>query len=326
LGIKVIPSAQAIPGLSVTGFNPGSLAAEAGLRVGDLIVSIDGRPTRSAAEIGQLLSERSGGERVLLRVVRNQRMSAIEVPLIGGSPASVDSGAIATDSTKPNPAPATVQQPEPPVGAKAFGLQYTDIDGQRGALVTSVEKGTPASTSGLQTGDRIVAVDGRLLVDALALKQVLDQRPAGAAVDIRMVREGKLLSALIDPALPVNQSLAADDPASDDPKKKTALGGVGALLGGLLGGKPSSKAESKDEMALGDDEAVRQVDFEAEIEGGDPDRTPDPLSLEALELPPKSEPTKLVPAESDADKTVEQLRKEIAELERRLKELKEKKK
>jgi membrane-associated protease RseP (regulator of RpoE activity) len=202
-------------------------------------------------------------------------------------------------------------------------LQFKDIDGQRGALVTAVEPGTPAAASGLQTGDRIVAMDGRLLVDSLALKQALAQRQSESAVELRMVREGKLLSAKISQSQTGSKSLATDNPSSGDQQQKSALGGVGALLGGLLGGK--GKAEPQDEMALDDEQGVRQVDFETDIDAGDPDRSPDPLSLEALELPPDSEPIELLPPKTDSENPVEQLRKEIAELQRKLKELEENK-
>jgi membrane-associated protease RseP (regulator of RpoE activity) len=319
LGIQVVQSQQAIPGLEVTGFNPGSLATEAGLQVGDLIISLDGQPTTDIAAISKLLSVREGGDKVRLRIVRDRRTSAIDVPLIAGTPSSPSISAIAANSPQQVPGSERPAAKQPKSGvAEAFGLRYTNVDGQRGALVMEVEKGTAASVSGLKAGDRIVAVDGRLLVNAQALKQTLDQRKDGPKIGVRMVRDGKLLSAQIDPSKAGANSLAAgDEKSANDNQEKSALGGVGALLGGLLGGKPKQKP--KDEMALGDDEGVRQVDFESEVAGQD--QPPDPLSLEAL-LPPKTgEVEELLPPKQDSKKSPEQLKKEIEELERKVKEL-----
>ncbi len=336
IGIRVVPARQGTPGLQVTGFNPGSLAASAGLKVGDLIVSLDGQPTSSVAEISRLLTGRKGGDKVQLRIVRDANSGAIIVPLIGaiGSeplPTAVASGLVADQRTATPNRQAIGSQDNQSTdlaadanAEQAFGLSYTNIDGQRGALVTEIQPDSPASTAGLKTGDRIVAVDGRLLINAQALKETLGQRKDSPAIDLRMVRDGKLLSANIVSTddVATDSLIAGDGKATSGKGKKTTLGGVGKLLGGLLGGKP--KPEPKDEMALGDDEGVQQVDFETEIATKDEDRSPDPVSLKALAPPTNGETEELLPPKQDSEKSPEQLKREIEELERQLKELKAK--
>ncbi len=55
LGIEVVPSRGAIPGLKVVRFNDGSYADEAGLQLDDVIVAVDGKATPRIPDITQLL-------------------------------------------------------------------------------------------------------------------------------------------------------------------------------------------------------------------------------------------------------------------------------
>jgi len=148
-----------------------------------------------------------------------------------------------------------IQSPE------MLGMRYTNVQGQRGAVVTEIQKNSPASVSGLKIGDRIVAIDGRLLISAEAFRQIVADHHENFPVNVRMVRDGKLLSAKIDPhaKATLDDSLTANDGQSlKTGKNESALSGFGALLGGLLGGKPKPKPEPKDEMALGDDEELEE--------------------------------------------------------------------
>ncbi len=323
LGIQVVEARQGMPGLKVTGINPESNARESGLRIGDLIVAIEDQPTETISAIGALLSARRGGENVRLRIFRNRTVSVIDVPLLGGAVDQRSIGSVVEDSAGATGLPAQ------------FGLRYRTIDGQRGALVTEIQPDSPASLSGLETGDRIVAVDGKLLIDAEALQRTLRGQPAGAAIRLSMVRDGKLMSAKIDP----NGQAASNDSliiaGGESPKNSaansplnegTSLKGLGAALGSLLRGKP--KSQPVDQRALGEDEGVRQADFEADTTK--PVQLPennDPLALETLEPPSVDQTKELDQSQQsvsnlkDSQKTPEQLRKEIAELEQRLKEL-----
>lgn len=65
------------------------------------------------------------------------------------------------------------------------------LDDPRGALVGDVVPDSPAAKAGLQAGDVIVAIDGREVSDANALRnQVASTRP-GATVTLGVVRDGK---------------------------------------------------------------------------------------------------------------------------------------
>ena len=220
--------------------------------------------------------------------------SSISIPLIGGPNSRPEDQPKITRPTADAVASASGQSPKLPAPT-TIGLRYTNVPGQRGALVTGVQENSIAANSGLKTGDRIVAIDGRLLVSAEALQQSLGQRSDNKRIGIRMVRDGKLLSTNIDPAAKptVTDSLATDINApAPSAENRSVLGGVGALFGELLNpkrkSKPATGIASDDEMALGDDNEVQQVDFEADVKAK-PKRQSNPLSLEELEPKPIGE-------------------------------------
>lgn len=68
------------------------------------------------------------------------------------------------------------------------GLECHDAEGE--VRVASVIDGSPASDSGLQAGDVIVAVDGVPIGDSAALRERFSGSGIGAAVELTVVRSG----------------------------------------------------------------------------------------------------------------------------------------
>lgn len=64
----------------------------------------------------------------------------------------------------------------------------------RGALVTSVSTGTPASKAGIQPGDVIVKFNDRVIEDDEHLIQVVGFTPVGEEVEVVVFRDGKTIS------------------------------------------------------------------------------------------------------------------------------------
>lgn len=69
-------------GVSVEGVEPESPAAAAGLRVGDLIVSIDGERVKEGGELQQVLIKHEVGDMVKLGILRDGAKLEIEVELV----------------------------------------------------------------------------------------------------------------------------------------------------------------------------------------------------------------------------------------------------
>jgi len=69
--------------------------------------------------------------------------------------------------------------------AESFGLKKPE-----GALVSSVEKGTPADKAGIESGDIILAVNGRNVEQAGDLARAIAETRPGSKVELRVWRKG----------------------------------------------------------------------------------------------------------------------------------------
>lgn len=74
--------------------------------------------------------------------------------------------------------------------ARALGLTSTN-----GALVTNVEKGSPAEVSGLEPGDVIVKFDGKEIKNAEDTYARIRNKKKSEKADLSIIRKGKLLNA-----------------------------------------------------------------------------------------------------------------------------------
>jgi serine protease Do len=71
--------------------------------------------------------------------------------------------------------------------ADAFGLQTP-----QGAAITSVERGSPAESAGIQTGDVVLQVNGKPVVTAGDLAAVVGMLPPGEQVKLEVWRNGNI--------------------------------------------------------------------------------------------------------------------------------------
>lgn len=70
--------------------------------------------------------------------------------------------------------------------ADSFGLKTPE-----GALVTKVEKGSPAEKAGLKEGDVITAVAGRKVTNSVSLPMIVSSMRPGSSVEMNVIRDGK---------------------------------------------------------------------------------------------------------------------------------------
>jgi len=134
-----------------------SPASAAGLRVGDVVVALNGRKLRGAAELRAQLGVIPAGETVELQVHRGSELRTLRARI-----GEIEARHAVGGETLPELAGATL-------------ANVADARGRdRAVLVTGVEAGTPAFRHGLRPGDRIVAVNrmrvGRIAELAAALR------------------------------------------------------------------------------------------------------------------------------------------------------------
>ena len=70
--------------------------------------------------------------------------------------------------------------------AEAFGLDST-----KGVLIEEVIEGLPAEKAGLERGDVIVKIDGKIIESSNELRLEVAQRPPGSSLEVLAVRDGK---------------------------------------------------------------------------------------------------------------------------------------
>jgi serine protease Do/serine protease DegQ len=131
-------------GAQVAEVQPKSPAEQAGLREADVIIGLNGRPVRSAAELRARLGVVPVGETVELRVQRGKETHTVKAKI-----GEIEKGQVAGGESIPELA-----------GASLAEVERRGLPGRnRAVLVTSVQQGSPASDHGLRGGDLIIGVN-----------------------------------------------------------------------------------------------------------------------------------------------------------------------
>lgn len=157
-------------GAVVSEVRPGSPAERAGLRPGDAIVAVDGRPVRSATDLRNRIGLAERGTTLTLTVVRNGRR--IDVPVTVGAP---EAPALAGGSLAPALAGALIT--EIPEDHPAHG----EVEG---VYVARVQPGSPAWRFGLREGDIVLAVNRRPVRSVAGFEEAVKEAGRLLALDI----------------------------------------------------------------------------------------------------------------------------------------------
>ena len=94
--------------------------------------------------------------------------------------------------------------------AESFGL-----DKPRGALVNSVEAGSPAAKAGLQTGDVILAVDGKPVDSSVDLPRIVGETKPGGTLALQVWRKGGTQDLRVTVGETPAEKVAAADPQAE---------------------------------------------------------------------------------------------------------------
>ncbi|MCB2225362.1 MAG: DegQ family serine endoprotease [Desulfarculaceae bacterium] len=127
---------------------PGSPAAKAGLKRGDVIVRYDGKKVKDMQALPRLVAETKVGNEVTVEVVRGGKKRPLQVTigeLKSETPAKAKVGKV-----EQNKLGLALQQLTPDL-AKQLG-----IPGKKGLVITGIEGGSPAAEAGLMRGDVIL--------------------------------------------------------------------------------------------------------------------------------------------------------------------------
>lgn len=153
-------------GAFVSEVMPKSAAAKAGIKAGDILVSLDGKPISSFAELRAKVGTTAPGTTVKVGLLREGKPMDVAVTLDNSESVSTNAetlspalqGAALTNGALPN--------------------------GDKGVKIDKVDKGTPAAQFGLQKGDVIIGVNRQRVENITALRKLLEAKPPVMALNI----------------------------------------------------------------------------------------------------------------------------------------------
>jgi serine protease Do len=161
-------------GAVVTQVEPNSPAAQAGLKVGDVITQLDGHNVNDAGSLQAEVSTKRPGTKIGLTVLRDGKSTSVPITLEAmGNRNGEDNESASASSGKPR-----------------WGLGLGDLNSEdrgqanvpsniQGAMIENVVPGSPADDAGLQPGDVIVSVNRKPVRSASDVKQALASVPKG---------------------------------------------------------------------------------------------------------------------------------------------------
>ena len=162
---------------------PDSPAAKAGLQVGDVIVSFNGKEIVQSSALPPVVGSTPVGKRVPVKVIRNGRKQTLWV-VLGELPEKVAEIERAGESE-------VVQSNR--IGAKVADLtaeQRKELElKEGGVLVEEVGPGA-AAKAGIRSGDIILRIDGKPVKDVKSFEKMIDKLPAGKSVAVLVQRRG----------------------------------------------------------------------------------------------------------------------------------------
>jgi len=145
---------------------PNSGSAKAGIKSGDVIVSLNGKPLSSFAELRSRIATTEPGAKVKLGLLRDGKPLDVEVTLDKSTSSSASAELISPSLQ----------------GAELSDGQLKD--GTKGITVGNVEKGSAAAQAGLHKDDVIIGVNRDRVQSIAEMRKVLEAKPSVMALHI----------------------------------------------------------------------------------------------------------------------------------------------
>jgi serine protease Do len=190
LGVQIQPvTAEIAEGLGlgsakgaiITGPQVDSPAEKAGLKAGDVITSIDGKPVADARGLARLIGGMAPDTRAELKLIRDGKEQTLRVTL----------GAMKEEA---RPQLAQTDEKGDQLGKLGLSVASAPRDGGRnkaGVVVIDVDPAGAAADAGIQAGDVILKVGERDITSAKDMRQALSEaRSHGRSKALVLVKSG----------------------------------------------------------------------------------------------------------------------------------------
>ncbi|MGF1615755.1 MAG: DegQ family serine endoprotease [Gammaproteobacteria bacterium] len=157
-------------GAVVAQVEPGSPADQAGLRPGDVVTAVNGRPIRNASALRNALGLLRVGTEITMETVRNGRQRVAKMVLIEPHRRLVAAGELSGRLLGAILGPI---DPRHPLAGRLEGI-----------AVEKVEQGSPAWVSGLRQGDVIVSINRQKVTSVEEIAPAIAQFPQRLLLNI----------------------------------------------------------------------------------------------------------------------------------------------
>jgi membrane-associated protease RseP (regulator of RpoE activity) len=173
---------ERLPGARVRAVEPTGPAAAAGLRPGDIILSVDGIATDDPDALAAAIERAADGKEVRLQARRG----------------TVAFEAVAVARASPEGIPPHELYRVDPVRIRAgFRTEVVDAGGspRTAAAVSKVFPGSPLTAAGIREGDLVLALDGVPLASGHDLvRRIVEDHKPGDAVRLEVLRDREVLA------------------------------------------------------------------------------------------------------------------------------------
>jgi serine protease Do len=168
-------------GALISQVEPGGPAEKAGVRVGDIVVELEGKPIIESADLPHVVGLVRPGTTVGVKLIREGKPKSV----------SVEVGRLGGD-----------EAPELAAGAAGggrIGLEAEDLTEQQktrlrvagGVVVREVVAGKAAARAGLRPGDVITQIGSTAVADLEEFDQLVDELPVNTHIPVRLIRRGQ---------------------------------------------------------------------------------------------------------------------------------------
>jgi serine protease Do len=176
-------------GVIIADVDEGSPGAKAGLRPGDLVLSLDGKRMENGRQFRINLYTRAIGQQVALEIERAGRRTTVRLPVVERESTSTRLTDLLTPQNSIRALGAVVLELTPQIRQVLPPLRR-----ETGVVIAAVSNDTPYSQQGqLRAGDVLYAVNGKPIATVAELKAAAAELKPNDATVLQIEREGGLM-------------------------------------------------------------------------------------------------------------------------------------
>lgn len=174
-------------GALVSSVSPGDPADKAGIKVGDVIMSVEGIEIADAGDLTRKIGDLLPGAKVALSIWREGKTVKISMALGERNAEKIAQGGQPSPEAQGEDVLGLSVRPVTDVEAKALELEKA-----KGLLVIELSEGSLAAKSGLATGDVILEANGKAVNTVKGFREILDgDGKAKGVVMLLIKRQGR---------------------------------------------------------------------------------------------------------------------------------------